>query len=503
MRALVASAGSTLDLCDQVVDTSMLTDALTGTTSGIGTRTAPSSIGPATEVRELYLRRCQLDTKGAAMLAPVLSCPQLSLTCLSLCDNRLGDAGAAWLARSMRCGSTGGSSSLLTLRLSRNSIGDQGARHIAHALSANRSLTTLWLNANEVGPVGAASLARGLSFNQSLTRIDLDRNRIADAGAASLAGALEKNTALQVVFLAGNEIDDSGAVALAASLRVNSTLKEVRLGGNRFAYQGTCALSAAFQVNDSVIRYDCNGPIIHPALHVRRANRATYLQSAEHRAELQTRRWNRQRHWFALYRALSTRLTFSDVEIDYDIEIDIDGGWLDDEKAEIEQDEILCATSTLTSRLPTKDRVKRNRFAEFESASQMHAHTTRDRMNVNVDASMDAEVNCEDTRDELESLFGLCIPVGKTTACDDGINGLPQLALTTDTERNSNDGSYDNILDLAIGPFEDDFNPECRVNEEQLLGVKNSNGSLSAQLTIALALTYMPADVFRSVADFL
>ena len=308
MRAMVASAGSTLDLCDQVVDTAMLADALTAPSSN-GTRQANAS-----DVRELYLRRCQVDTKGAAMLAPVLSSPQLSLTCLSLCDNRLGDAGAAWLARSMRAGAAGGSCSLLTLRLSRNCIGDQGARHIAHALSANRSLTTLWLNANDVGPDGAAALARGLCVNQTLTRIDLDRNRIADAGAASLAGALEQNTALQVVFLAGNGIDDSGAVALAASLRVNSTLKEVRLGGNRFAYQGTCALTSAFQVNDCVIRYDCNGPIILPALNVRRENRGKYLESAEHRAEMLTKQWNRRRHWFSLFRALGMRLTFSDVE---------------------------------------------------------------------------------------------------------------------------------------------------------------------------------------------
>ena len=110
-------------------------------------------------------------------------CTANPITTLDLHGNRVGDEGAAILAKALtryndsgsnHTTSTGGArthwgSALHTLCLSDNEIGDAGARALAHALRPRRKrhpevvLTALNLTQNEVSNAGAAALLEALT----------------------------------------------------------------------------------------------------------------------------------------------------------------------------------------------------------------------------------------------------------------------------------------------------------------------------------------------------
>ena len=59
----------------------------------------------------------------------------------------------------------------------------------SEALKANTSLETIYLNRNQIGDEGAKALAEALTVNKSLTTIDLQLNQIGPDGAKALAEA--------------------------------------------------------------------------------------------------------------------------------------------------------------------------------------------------------------------------------------------------------------------------------------------------------------------------
>ena len=93
-------------------------------------------------------------------------------------------------------------STLTSIDLRCNQVGDKGLASLAAALKKNSTLTRLDLIYNEIGPEGAVGLAAALEKNTTVTSLDLSENRIGDEGAASMAAALEKNYALEVLELA-------------------------------------------------------------------------------------------------------------------------------------------------------------------------------------------------------------------------------------------------------------------------------------------------------------
>ncbi|KAJ3335265.1 hypothetical protein HDU93_005986, partial [Gonapodya sp. JEL0774] len=82
------------------------------------------------------------------------------------------------------------------LDLSWKSIGDAGARAIAHALKNNSAVRTLTLMGNSIGEAGASALAEALKTNSTLTSLNLSYNSIGGAGARALAEALKTNSTL-------------------------------------------------------------------------------------------------------------------------------------------------------------------------------------------------------------------------------------------------------------------------------------------------------------------
>jgi Leucine-rich repeat (LRR) protein len=141
-----------------------------------------------------------------------------TLQTIDLTNNRIGDEGAIALA---------GNTTLQTLDLTNNRIGYEGAR----ALADNKTLQTLNLDSNEIGDEGAIALAG----NTTLQTLNLSDNKIGDEGARVLAN----NTTLQTLNLAYNKI---GEIALAA-LAGNTTLQTLNLLGHRIGDEGAIALA--------------------------------------------------------------------------------------------------------------------------------------------------------------------------------------------------------------------------------------------------------------------
>ena len=140
------------------------------------------------------------------------------------------------------------STTLHTLQLSRNQLGDSGITHVARALQRNECLTALYADANEIGDDGAMAIANSLLHNTTLKCLDLSENGvgaevhfhhegesqgICDAAATAFARALRVNSSLETLRLSSCEITDDGAHALLASLH-GSSITHLDLRQNQF-----------------------------------------------------------------------------------------------------------------------------------------------------------------------------------------------------------------------------------------------------------------------------
>lgn len=127
--------------------------------------------------------------------------------------------------------------SLLSLDLSWNGIGDRGAECIARALLKNKTLLKLNLRGNQIGDKGAECLSNALSNNNSLISLDLSSNGnvlhgFGTKGFEHLARTLLKNTTLQTFDLRSYRFRDraqsQGALFLCQAIQKNPSLKDIQ-----------------------------------------------------------------------------------------------------------------------------------------------------------------------------------------------------------------------------------------------------------------------------------
>eukprot|EP00667_Euglena_gracilis_P029289 EG_transcript_38535 len=103
--------------------------------------------------------------------------------------------------------------------------------HLATALKDNTSLQSIDLSGNDIGDDGTAFLADALKGNTTLKEINLDQNVIGPEGAVHLNALLKGNTTLHSISLADNVLGSTGAAHVAAALRTNATLQRLEVGG--------------------------------------------------------------------------------------------------------------------------------------------------------------------------------------------------------------------------------------------------------------------------------
>jgi hypothetical protein len=158
------------------------------------------------------------------------------------------------------------SSTLQSLFLGGNSLGNVGAAAIGTWLPTARQLTKLDLRYNDIGPVGCQALCQGLSVQRTVIQLYLEGNTVGNDGATALANLLgglpeqenQENNAqsgkttpllgncpIEELFLGGNQIGADGASALASVLATNQTLRKLYLEGNSIGVVGAMAFTTA------------------------------------------------------------------------------------------------------------------------------------------------------------------------------------------------------------------------------------------------------------------
>jgi NLR family CARD domain-containing protein 3 len=103
---------------------------------------------------------------------------------------------------------------------------------LANALADNTTLKSLSLARNGIGDIGIVALAEALRHNQSLSALSLWGNQISDQGIFAFAEMLTQNRSLTVIWLSQNAISDRGVHALAAALRSNPIIAKLYVEGN-------------------------------------------------------------------------------------------------------------------------------------------------------------------------------------------------------------------------------------------------------------------------------
>ena len=239
----------------------------------LGGNGAESSGTVNTTLEHVDLIWCNIGPVGAQHLAQAL-CVNTSVKTLDLSDNLLGDKGAKALAEML--GGNGAESSgtvdttLEHVDLIWCNIGPVGAQHLAQALCVNTSVKTLKLSYNPLDDKGAKALAEMLggngaesseAVNTTLEHVDLRLCSIRPVGAHHLAQALRVNTSVKTLKLSFNSLCDEGAKALAEMLggngaessgTVNTTLEHVDLSWCCIGPVGAQHLAQALCVNTSV-----------------------------------------------------------------------------------------------------------------------------------------------------------------------------------------------------------------------------------------------------------
>ncbi|CAE7629109.1 PPC6-7 [Symbiodinium sp. CCMP2456] len=119
---------------------------------------------------------------------------------------------------------------LVSLSLRSSCLRDQGVFQLAAAVAKCQTLRELDLSDNNFGAKGAAKVLQ--SGKEHLEMLDLSRNRLGDAGAKALSEVLLNCHSISVLRLRANGIGDEGGEALAESLMSVTSLREFDFSQN-------------------------------------------------------------------------------------------------------------------------------------------------------------------------------------------------------------------------------------------------------------------------------
>jgi Ran GTPase-activating protein (RanGAP) involved in mRNA processing and transport len=176
----------------------------------------------------LVLNHCGLGDKGAEALAATLKVNH-SITMLSLVDNWITPAGAKFLLEELM-----GNKNIQHVDLSKNKLGNRASclgtqvscgALLGRLLQRNSTITSLILSDNGIGDVDVMKISEGLLDNVSLNLLDLSHNEIGINGGGAIAAVLKQNAELGKLYLAWNRLGSKGSLLVLDGLERNNTIK--------------------------------------------------------------------------------------------------------------------------------------------------------------------------------------------------------------------------------------------------------------------------------------
>ncbi|GMF16487.1 unnamed protein product [Phytophthora lilii] len=148
---------------------------------------------------------------------------------------------------------------LTVLNLSKNEIGREGCKQIAHFLGICSTLTYLNLSHTSLGgdDEAFAPVAAAIESHPALKRVNLSHNSIAERGGILLGTMLTKSSCnVRALDVSWNSIRRSGAVALGIAMRTNTSLRTLHMSMNRCGDGGGEQLAAALACNTTLTQLD-------------------------------------------------------------------------------------------------------------------------------------------------------------------------------------------------------------------------------------------------------
>lgn len=197
-------------------------------------------------LKELHLTNNNITSKGALYIADFLKLSSLST--ISLIYNKIGNEGIKLLSESIS-----ENDNLKKFLISGNDFNFLGVKDLVSNLSKNNVLECLNIGNNYLGDIGAQYIVELLRVNQSIKHIYLHNNNIGDTGVMYLSEVLKKSKIRQL-SLVDNNIGDIGLQYLTDSLIQNNELSELYLSYNHFGMIGISKLSEALIKNNSLKR---------------------------------------------------------------------------------------------------------------------------------------------------------------------------------------------------------------------------------------------------------
>lgn len=203
--------------------------------------------GTVLEDGRLDLCKQHMGALGCRLVTDALA-DNTTITSLLLGTDGIGDGGAADVARLIER-----NAHLEIVYLGCNFISETGAATLAHSLTRNTSVTGLWLKRNSLGATGFLHIAEMLRHNHTLRALDLVNTEPGEAGLNELLDALiHENRAVERLYLGGNRIGTNGAKQLAELLRHNPNLKALLLNVNHLEDEGVALFTDGLMRNDTL-----------------------------------------------------------------------------------------------------------------------------------------------------------------------------------------------------------------------------------------------------------
>jgi hypothetical protein len=189
-----------------------------------------------------------LNDNNALSLVRLLRSPAVALRTLNLRNNKISSVGLIQIAANLR--------TLHTLDVSCNSVADDGVATLCAVLTQpGAQLVQLHLGACYLTTSAIATpLSELLATSTTLCVLDISRNGLGDAGAKLCTAALlqQPHSGLRALYFGRNRVTAAGAAYFAALLEGNSSLVVLDLSGNTLHEDGLAILAGALQANTTL-----------------------------------------------------------------------------------------------------------------------------------------------------------------------------------------------------------------------------------------------------------
>jgi Ran GTPase-activating protein (RanGAP) involved in mRNA processing and transport len=188
-----------------------------------------------TSLRQLDFGKCYLDNRDVSLLSNTLLSRNTRILELNLDNSAITSLGVRVLVEDK----VEAMKTLNKLRLSRSSIGSEGATILADALGRNAlpSLKQLHLGSCSIEDDGLVALISALEHNTSLQVLDLQSNSFGERGVLALAESLPNIKGLQQINFMGNKGFQAILPLLLEGFRKNTSLVEVNIDVARCAHR--------------------------------------------------------------------------------------------------------------------------------------------------------------------------------------------------------------------------------------------------------------------------